>query len=393
MSIFKNFLKTDRRCKRKFIINMGWKGWLGFRKFKKRKERGELFPAFQFISVTNDCNLNCQGCWVTSDKSHKEQLDIDKIHNIIEGSKKQGSYFFGILGGEPLMYKQLTDIFEKHQDSYFQLFTNGTLFTASIAEKLRQTANVSPLFSFEGDEQVADIRRGGNNIYSRTLQAINTSVRHGLITGVAISVCKSNIEMALSDAFVQMLHDMGVIYVWYYIYRPVGENPNYELALSADDILRLRHFLVDGRIKYPIVMIDSYWRADGEPFCPAAEGLSHHINASGNIEPCPVIQLSRDNIVNREIQELYENSEFLKDFRNSILNKTKGCVLMEDPNWLSQFAQKHEALNTSNRPEMLEQFENAPVVFSHGSCPSIPEKNWIYRFAKKMAFFGMGAYG
>jgi MoaA/NifB/PqqE/SkfB family radical SAM enzyme len=393
MSLISNFLKTDLRCKSKFIINMGLKGALGFRKFKKRREKGELFPAFQFISVTNDCNLSCQGCWVTTDRDHKAHLNIDTIHAIIDGSKKQGSHFFGILGGEPLMYKQVTGIFEKHPDCYFQLFTNGTLFTTAIAEKLRQTANVTPLFSFEGDEQVADIRRGGNNIYNRTLEAIKTSVQHGLITGVAISVCKTNIDMALSREFVQMLHDMGVLYVWYYIYRPAGENPNYELALDREDIIRLRQFLVDGRVKYPIVMIDSYWRANGEPFCPAAEGLSHHINASGYIEPCPVIQLAREKIDSDNIINVYEKSEFLKDFRNSILHKTKGCVLMEDPVWISQFAQKHQAVNTSNRPGMMAQFESAPVVVSHGSIPLIPEKSWIYRFAKNTAFFGMGAYG
>jgi len=393
MSLVSNFLKTNPQCMQKFIINMGWKGWLGFRKFKKRREKGEIFPAFQFISVTNDCNLNCQGCWVTPDKSHKEHLNIDTVHAIIESSKKQGSYFFGILGGEPLLYKEVTGIFEKHPDCYFQLFTNGTLFTDDIAKKLCQAANVTPLFSFEGDEQVADIRRGGKNIYNRTLEAIKTSVKHGLFTGVAISVCKSNIEMALSEEFVRMLHDMGVLYVWYYIYRPAGENPNYKLVLNRDDILRLRQFLVDGRVKYPIVMIDSYWRANGDPFCPAAEGLSHHINASGYIEPCPVIQLAREKTGNINIMELYEKSEFLKDFRNSILHKTNGCVLMEDPVWISQFAQKHQAVNTSNRLGMLVQFESAPVVASHGSIPAIPEKSWVYRMAKNTAFFGMGAYG
>ncbi len=371
---------------------MGWKGWIGFRKFKKRKEKGELFPAFQFISVTNDCNLKCQGCWVTTN-GHKEYLDIEKIHSIIEESKKHGSYFFGILGGEPLIYKQLLEIFEKHPDCYFQLFSNGTLFTEALAKKLRKLANVTPLFSFEGDEIVADIRRGGSNIYNRALQAIGTSAKHGLVTGVAVSVCKSNIEMALSDDFIQMLHDKGALYVWYYIYRPAGENPNYDLALSSDDIFRLRNFLVEGRTKYPIVMIDSYWRADGEPFCPAAEGLSHHINAAGNIEPCPVIQLSRENIVDGNLKEVYENSIFLEDFRKSILQKTKGCVLMEDPAWLKDFSEKHQAINTSNRQNMLLEFEKAPVVTSHGSCPSIPEKNWVYRLAKKTAFFGMGAYG
>jgi MoaA/NifB/PqqE/SkfB family radical SAM enzyme len=392
MSLFSNFMHADRKVKRKFLLNMVWKGFLGFRKFKKRKERGELFPAFQFISVTNDCNLRCQGCWVAT-SGIKEHLDVAKIHQIIVESKKQGSYFFGILGGEPLIYKQLFEIFEKHPDCYFQLFTNGTLFNQEVGQRLRKVANVTPLFSFEGDEQVADIRRGGHNIYSKTIRAIDTSVENRLITGVAISVCKSNLEMALSAEFVQMLHDKGVVYLWYYIYRPVGEHPNYELALSLEEITRLRQFLVDGRTKYPMVLIDSYWRADGEPFCPAAEGLSHHINASGNIEPCPVIQMASENIDDGNLREVYENSEFLGDFRQSILRKTKGCVLMEDPRWLKEFSEKHQALNTSQRMNMLKDFENAPIVPSHGSCSTIPEKSWIYRIAKRMAFFGMGAYG
>lgn len=351
-----------------------------------------MFPAFQFISVTNECNLKCQGCWVTSN-NNKENLDFEKIEKIIESGKKMGSYFYGILGGEPLLYKQLFDIFERHDDCYFLLFTNGTLFTENTAARLSRLANVTPLFSFEGDEKEADIRRGGKNIYDRTLHSIKTSVNKGLITGVSISVCKSNIEMALSDDFINMLHENGVLYIWYYIFRPTGEKPGYELALSSEEIERLRRFLVEGRTRYPVVLIDSYWRADGEPFCPAAEGLSHHINPAGYIEPCPVIQLSCDKIDGSDINNVYENSVFLKNFKEEILQKTKGCVLMEDPAWLTNFAEKHQAMNTSNRPEMLQDFLIAPVVSSHGSCIRIPEKSFIYRFAKRTAFFGMGAYG
>ena len=392
MSILKNFIKADRRCRRKFIFNMGIKGVAGFMKFRKRSKKGKVFPAFQFISVTNDCNLHCQGCWVET-SGQKTYMDTEKINSVIEAGKKQGSYFFGILGGEPLMHKQLTEVFEKHPDSYFQLFTNGTLFTKAVAERLRLAGNVTPLISLEGDEQVADIRRGGHRIYDRTLEAIKTATSEGLITGVAISVCKSNIDMALSDEFVIMLHNLGVLYVWYYIYRPTGSNPNYDLALSLDDITRLRKFLVNGRTRLPMVLIDSYWRANGEPFCPAADGLSHHINPSGDIEPCPVIQLTGESIEKGELVSTYENSEFLKDFKNQIHNKTQGCVLMEDPAWLKAFAEKHNAVNSSNRPGYLFDLGGAPVVTSHGSCPVIPEKSLVYRIAKKTAFFGMGAYG
>ncbi|NOU18104.1 MAG: radical SAM protein [Bacteroidales bacterium] len=392
MSITRNILRTDSKCLRKFFFTFGWKGLMGFSKFQKRKKRGEMFPAFQFISVTNDCNLSCQGCWVTKGEK-TSSLDIEQINRIIIDSKKYGSYFFGILGGEPLMYKPLMDIFRSHPDCYFQLFTNGTLLNDNVAQELRSLGNVTPLISFEGNETIADIRRGSNRVYQRTIQAIETATKHKLVTGVAISVCKSNIDMALSEEFINLLHDKGVVYLWYYIYRPSGENPCYDLALSSEEIERLRYFLVDGRTKYPLVLIDSYWDADGNPFCPASEGLSHHINPSGNIEPCPVIQYSCDNINSEDLKSVYENSTFLKDFKVEISKKTKGCILMEDPNWLQNFASNHQAKNTSNRSEMPNQLANGKIVPSHGSCKVIPEKNWIYRMAKKRAFFGLGAYG
>lgn len=392
MSLLKNILRSDKRCLWKFGYNLGWKGLKGFNKHKKRKQNGENFPAFQFISITNDCNLTCQGCWVTRGE-RSVSLDLPAINKIIDDSKKHGCYFFGILGGEPLLYKSLFSIFEAHDDCYFQLFTNGTLLSDEVATRLRQLGNVTPLISLEGDEMVADIRRGGKEVYHRTLKAIETATNHLLITGVAISVCKSNIEMALSEEFINMLHGFGVIYLWYYIYRPTGKNPHYELALSPDEILRLRKFIVDGRTKYPLVLIDSYWDAEGRPFCPAAEGLSHHINPAGDVEPCPVIQFSCDNIRNGDLKSIYENSTFIKDFKTEVDQQTNGCILMENPAWLATFVEKHQAKNTSNRPELSEQLSQGCPICSHGSCPVIPEKNWIYRMAKRRAFFGLGAYG
>jgi hypothetical protein len=66
---------------------------------------------------------------------------------------------------------------------------------------------------------------------------------------------------------------------------------------------------------------------------------------------------------------------------------------MEDPAWIKSFSIKHNAMNTSNRPGYIDGLERAPKLSSHGSCPVIPERNFFYRFAKRTAFFGMGAYG
>lgn len=383
---------SDWRCLYKFVYNFGIKGAIGISRFQKRLKRGEFFPAFHFISVTDDCNLHCQGCWVTGKKKNS-RMEPAQLDMIISEAKNKGSYFFGILGGEPLMYKPLFDVFRKHPDCYFQLFTNGTLLIPEVAEELRKIANVTPLISFEGGLEVADIRRGGKEVFRKTNEAIDNATRAGLITGVAMSVCKSNIDLALSPDFINTLIKKGVAYLWYYIYRPVGENPTLELCLDKNEINRLRNYLVDARTKYDMAIIDAYWDGDGNGLCPAASGLSHHINASGYIEPCPVIQFATDRVGGKPLDRIYGESLFLKELKVEIPRKTAGCIVMEDPEWLADFVERHVATDTSGRDNEINRLRSMPNVPSHGSAVKIPEKSRIYRFAKKKAFFGLGAYG
>ncbi len=385
-------IKTDKKCLYKFVFNLGIKGAMGLSRFKKRMKKGEFFPAFHFISVTDDCNLNCQGCWVTGKKSNA-QMKPEMLDSIINQSKEKGSYFFGILGGEPLMYPPLFEVFRKHSDCYFQLFTNGTLLTSKVANDLKKLANVTPLISFEGDMDVADIRRGGKDVYQKAQAAIDHSTQAGLVTGVAMSVCKSNLALAFSEDFIHSLIDRGVLYLWYYIYRPVGKDAEVDLALSQEEIEKLRVFMVEARSKYNIVIVDAYWDQDGKGLCPAASGLSHHINASGDIEPCPVIQFATNNVADAPLEDIYKNSSFLEEFKAEIPLKTEGCIVMDDPQWLTEMAEKHQAKDSSGRGNELERLRAMKKVPSHGSAKQVREKSWAYRFAKKNAFFGLGAYG
>ena len=87
----------------KFIYNFGWQSVMNMNRFEKRQKEGKpFFPAFVMISVTETCNLACSGCWVS--KGGKQSLSMQQLEGVIESGKKKGSYFFGILGGEPLMY-------------------------------------------------------------------------------------------------------------------------------------------------------------------------------------------------------------------------------------------------------------------------------------------------
>lgn len=386
--------EVDPRLLWKFSYTLGWKGMRAVQKFEKRMKRGEFFPAFLFISVTNRCNLSCKGCWSTQTNPPRD-LDIATLDNMIEGCKKKGSYFFGILGGEPLLHKGLFDLFERHPDCYFLLFTNGQLLTGEIAEKMRRAGNVSPLISIEGLREVSDERRGGTDVYAKALDALDQCHKHKLVTGVCTSVCQSNIDELATQEFVDDLIARGVHYLWYYIYRPVGPDPSPELALSPDQILDLRRFMVDIRPKTPMMIVDAYWDHEGNALCPAAVGISHHISPAGDVEPCPPIQFACDNVGDgTNLDALFRDSKFLADFRSIVAERTRGCILLEDPGALGKIVRQSGAYDSSGRDKALDELNSMTVVGSHHQPGrTIPEKSFMYKFAKKHWFFGFGAYG
>ncbi|MCF7849485.1 MAG: radical SAM protein [Kiritimatiellales bacterium] len=386
--------EPDKRLLWKFIYNFGYKSMRSVEKFQKRMKRGEYFPAFLFLSVTNACNLTCQGCWVSQTNPPRE-ISPDTLNNVITECKKQGSYFFGILGGEPLLYKGLFEVFEKHPDCYFLLFTNGTLITDAAAKEMRRIGNISPLISIEGLEEVSDERRGGTDVYHQTLQGLENCRKNRLVIGVATSVCQSNIDDLATEEFANRIAELGAHYLWYYIYRPVGPKPTPELALDDDQIVALRRFMVDIRQRAPLIVVDAYWNDKGEAMCPAAVGMAVHISPAGDIEPCPPMQFARENIGDgTDLYNIINQSDFLAQFRLMSCKATQGCIIMEDPDKLCGFMKSQDARDSSGRDTAYAELENMCRCGSHHQPgEEIPEKSWAYRFAKKNWFFGFGAYG
>lgn len=379
----------------KFMYNFGWRNYRNMARFEKRQASGDpFFPAFVMISVTESCNLACSGCWVSA--GGKKTLSLRQLDGIITGSKKQGSYFFGILGGEPLMYKGLLEMMEKHSDCYFQLFTNGILLTDAIVARLRKMGNVTPLISIEGLKEESDSRRGKDDVLDRTLRGVRACRKAGLIFGVAASICGSNYDDLVSRSHIERMAKEGALYLWYYIYRPVGAVPQVENALTKEQIRDFRKFVVEQRKDAPLFVIDTYWDDKGRALCPAATGMSHHISPSGALEFCPPLQMARD-FVNEDasnLAELFRESGFLADLRKMTADTSRGCILLEDPQRMLRFLEQYGAIDTTTRGTVREEYEKmAPVPGHDMKEEEIPEQNLFYRLLKKRYFFGFGAYG
>ena len=385
-------VETDKRLLWKFAWNAGFKGLRSLQKHQRRLRRGEFFPPFLYISPINSCNLRCQGCWV--DVAAKQaKISADDMDRMLCEAKEMGNAFFGILGGEPFMHPELLEILGRHPDCYFQVFTNGHLITDQIAADLRRLGNVSPLISVEGNEIISDQRRGHKDVWDRTMAGLQNCLKHKLITGVCTSVCQTNLDL-LTEAWLDRLIDMRVMYAWFHIYRAVGPHACEELSLRPDQQRQARKFVVEMRAKKPIMIVDAYHDGLGSALCPAAIGFTHHIGPWGDIEPCPVIQLAKESIYDpQSLKETFANSAFLSDFRKIAASYTRGCILLERPDLLHALAERHGARDSTARGTVLAELAAMPSRPSQYNPDSeIPEKSWAYRLAKRLWFHDYGAY-
>ena len=87
------------------------------------------------------------------------------------------------------------------------------------------------------------------------------------------------------------------------------------------------------------------------------------------------------------------SSPFIKDFRETSAKATRGCIVLERPDLVRELVVKHGAKDTTQRQTAMPEMDALkPRNSQHNPGNEIPEKNWMYRFAKKHWFFGFGAY-
>ena len=108
----------------------------------------------------------------------------------------------------------------------------------------------------------------------------------------------------------------------------------------------------------------------------------------------PVIQLATDSIHDEKpLAQTMNESSFLRDFRELTAQHTRGCVIMERPDLLVELAEKHNARDTTVRTEVIDELKKVtPRRSQFQPGDEIPERSFVYRWAKKYAFNDFGTY-
>ncbi len=371
-----------------------FKGMKAVHAYKSRLKKGELYPPFTFIALTNTCNLRCHGCWVEKEGT-AHFLSPEDIDNIIVQGKEHNAYYYTLLGGEPYLHKGIWDIFEKHSDCYFQTITNGMLFTEENVKRLKDAGNVTPLISIDGWKDQNDLRRG-EGVFEAADEGLDRLKKAGLLFGVACTATGMNMDEVMSDAYIEHFIKKGAMYIWYYVYRPMGEIAHPEYCVKKEQLIWMRKRLLELRRKHPIFVIDTYWTATGEAFCPAAMGLGYHIGPRGSIEICPALSFAKERVQDNggDLYKTFNESKFLRGFTSFVKERTKGCVILEKPQELHNYIKDSGAVDFSGRGTAFQELNSiTPRNSHHLPGEEIPEDYWVYKFLKSQVFFGMAALG
>ena len=357
-----------------FLLRISAMRMPGFYQYQKKYHHDPLFTIL--ISPTMRCNLKCEGCYANKYK-REDDLPVKFFEKIITQGKKMGVILYTILGGEPfLLWPELQQIIKKHQDVYFQIFTNGTIINEEIAEDLEKLGNAVVEFSLEGFIDATNSRRQ-KGVFEKVMTAMDILKKHGVPFGCSCCVTSRNVKEVMSDEFLDLLLKKGALVVWYFLYMPVGGAAEPKLMPTPEQREWMKNRGAEIRKTKAIFIIDFWNDAPYVRGCIAGR-LFIHINSNGDIEPCIFFHFATHNIKKTSLEEALE-SEFFKDLRSRqpySENLYTPCTIIDHPEVLDDLLKKHKPYPTHEGAEdVINKFFPCLTLYSQ-KVKEIYQRHW-----------------
>jgi MoaA/NifB/PqqE/SkfB family radical SAM enzyme len=334
-----------------FIINQLLVGTNRRETFEK--EKGFYPPDAMLISPTMRCNLDCYGCYAGA-YSTQEDLPYEVIDRLVGECKEMGIHLVLMTGGEPFLREDLFDLFKKHGDTTFQIYTNATLIDKKMVERFVALGNIVPAISLEGLKEETDSRRGKGQ-FDRIVKVMEWLREAGIFFAVSTTQTSKNTDVLTSDAFIDFLVEKGCILLWNFHYVPIGRDPDLSLMATPEQRNRMRERLIYFRATKPMLFVD-FWN-DGclTQGCIAAGRKYFHVNACGDVEPCVFCHFASDNIKEKSLFEALNSSLFheIRSRQPFSENLFRPCLLIDHPEQGKEIALRHAKYFTH---EGAEQF-------------------------------------
>jgi len=312
----------------------------------------QLFPTF-------DCQAHCEMCSVAGFRTSRgDVLSLEEYESIAEQGARMGAVAATLLGGEPLLAKNIDDIIRtfKRRHFFVSIVSNGIAFTEDYAHRLQAAGLDSIHFGLESlDEEANDSRRSFPGQCRRVLDAIRICQRLDLTVGLCTVFYPGEIERCREVA---EFGERNGIRVNLASLATVGAAEGMEPSREAQflEVLALLK-------QYPHLTVDwasSYYLG---PRCPSGKEKIA-ITAYGDVMGCSLNHISFGNVRREPLKTIWRRAGEFSQFRKN------------SPRCLAGYDRHH--IDTYLRP--IAEFQERPVHFSRH--PNITEESEPGLFAR-----------
>ena len=191
-----------------------------------------------------------------------------------------------------------------------------------------------PVISIEGRSEQTDLRRG-EGVFNHLRTVIKNLNKESMFFGMSLTMTRQNFESLTDDAFVTEMVGKGCKVFFFVEYTPIAEG-------TEDWILN-----GEQRKKVPVIMAAYRKRfsalfaglpAEEELFggCLSAGRGFIHVNAEGDLEPCPFAPFSDVNLKNVTLKEALQSRLFKEIRKNQFMldESEGGCSLWANRKWV-----------------------------------------------------------
>jgi MoaA/NifB/PqqE/SkfB family radical SAM enzyme len=308
-------------------------------KRRKNEQQDLIVPAVMIISITRQCNLSCVGCYsrlLRSARRRGNELSPDRLRSLLKDASNLGVSVVFLAGGEPLLRPEIFKITSEFPEIVFPLFTNGTLVDDEWGVFLHRQRNIIPVLSLEGLPEDTEDRRG-RGVLSRLDRAISVSRAKKLFWAVSFTVTSLNFSAIANRGFLEPLIALGSRAFFFVEYVPIQEDSE-GLVLTEEQKQEMIKLVMGFRqsVRALFVMLPG----DEAEFdgCLAAGRGFIHVNACGDVEPCPFDPYSDTDVREDTLKDALGSKLLaaIREHHQNLKETTGGCALWAQREWVKQ---------------------------------------------------------
>ena len=263
------------------------------------------------IELTFRCNLRCVHCYCNLPASDQgainEELKTDEVLHIFDQIAEAGCLWLLITGGEPLLRKDLVEIYAYAKEKGFitTLFTNGTLLTQEVADCLADLPPRSVEITLYGATQETYERiTGVPGSFSRCKEGIELLLERGIPLGLKTMAMTLNRDEVFQIK--EYAEELGAKFRFDPILNPRldGTKTPCNFRLSPEEVVSL-DLADEKRVKEWREFCDRFvgpYHSDSLFDCGA--GIStFHIDPYGQMSACEMIRFQSYDLRSGTFQE------------------------------------------------------------------------------------------